>query len=259
MTKVLPGDFTGLSADYSKNRPNYSESVLNAIIGLHRTNLKNLVIADIGAGTGIWTRMLYDLGISRVKAVEPNSDMRRQGAFDNGNRDIVWSDGTAENTGLDSDTYDLVSMASSFHWANFELATKEFHRILKPQGRFVALWNPRFIEANPILVEIEEKLKILKPEISRVSSGRSGITETLTESLINSQFFDDVVYLEGRHKIVMSKERYIGAWRSVNDLQAQLGSDLFEEFMAFIEKKLLSIESIEATYLTRAWSARCTK
>ena len=259
MSKLLPGDFSGLSADYSKNRPNYSKSVLDSIIGLHHTNLSKLVIADIGAGTGIWTRMIYDLGVGRVDAVEPNKDMREQGSFDNDKRNIVWANGSAESTGLNSDTYDLVSMASSFHWANFESATKEFFRILKPQGRFVALWNPRFIEANPLLVEIEEKLKDLKPEISRISSGRSGITETLTQKLLDSQFFEDVIYLEGRHKILMSKERYIGAWRSVNDLQVQLGSDLFEEFISFIESKLLSIESIEATYLTRAWSARCTK
>ena len=259
MSKLSPGDFSGLSADYSKNRPNYSESVLNSLIGLQQTSLENLVIADIGAGTGIWTRMIYDLGVGRVDAVEPNTDMRQQGSIDNDKRNIVWSKGTAESTGLNSDTYDLVSMASSFHWANFESATKEFYRILKPQGRFVALWNPRFIEANPLLIEIEEKLKVLKPEIIRVSSGRSGITETLTQRLFESQFFEDVIYVEGRHEIVMSKERYIGAWRSVNDLQVQLGSDLFEEFISFIERKLLSAESIEATYLTRAWSARCTK
>jgi hypothetical protein len=46
-------------------------------------------------------------------------------------------------------------MASSFHWADFELATKEFSRVLRKGGRFCALWNPRLIEVNPMLVEIE--------------------------------------------------------------------------------------------------------
>jgi ubiquinone/menaquinone biosynthesis C-methylase UbiE len=43
---------------------------------------------------------------------------------------------------------DLVSMASSFHWADFDTACDEFHRILRSGGVFVALWNPRLIEVN---------------------------------------------------------------------------------------------------------------
>ena len=70
-------------------------------------------------------------------------------------------------------------MASSFHWADFDKACDEFHRILRPGGVFAALWNPRLIEANPLLVEIEGEITQLKPDIKRVSSGRSGLTERL--------------------------------------------------------------------------------
>ena len=41
--------------------------------------------------------------------------------------------------------------------AFFDKATSEFSRVLKPDGCFVALWNPRLIEANPLLVEIERR------------------------------------------------------------------------------------------------------
>jgi hypothetical protein len=47
------------------------------------------------------------------------------------------------------------SMASSFHWADFDRARDEFHRILRSGRVFVASWYPRFIEANPLLVEID--------------------------------------------------------------------------------------------------------
>jgi SAM-dependent methyltransferase len=149
-------------------------------------------------------------------------------------------------------------MASSFHWANFETATAEFHRVLRPGGRFTALWNPRLIEANPLLVEIEAHLDKLRPNIKRVSSGRSGITENLSEQLWSSPHFDDVVYLEGRHVIEMTPDRYLGAWRSVNDLRVQLGPEKFGDFLTFVEHRIESLRNIEATYLTRAWSA-CRK
>ena len=124
------------------------------------------------------------------------------------------------------------------------------------EGIFCALWNPRLIEINPLLVEIEDYLNKLKPTIKRVSSGRSGITKTLTEDLNNSELFEDVIYIEGRHSINMSKERYLGAWKSVNDLQVQLGRSKFTDFLNFVEQKINKLEYIEATYLTRAWSVK---
>jgi ubiquinone/menaquinone biosynthesis C-methylase UbiE len=250
------GDFTGLAKDYSQHRPDYCMSVLNALLGLLDKPAVDVDFVDLGAGTGIWTRMVFGKGVKTATAVEPNNDMRTIGVDDNVGTTIRWMAGDAEKTGLENASCDWLTMASSFHWANFDLATHEFQRVLRPRGRFTALWNPRLIEENPLLVEIEAHLDELRPNIKRVSSGRSGITETLTEQLWASPCFEDVVYLEGRHVIKMTPERYIGAWRSVNDLRVQLGPEKFKAFLSFVEQRTLGLEIIEATYLTRAWSAR---
>ncbi len=43
---------------------------------------------------------------------------------------------------------DLVSCAQSFHWfANLQ-SLKEIHRILKPQGHLLLIWNQRDISVN---------------------------------------------------------------------------------------------------------------
>ncbi|MEK9572618.1 MAG: class I SAM-dependent methyltransferase [Paracoccaceae bacterium] len=249
------GDFTGLAKDYSDNRPDYCPSVLKALLCLMSKPASDVDFVDVGAGTGIWTRMVFDAGVKSVTAVEPNDDMRANGIADTQKTSIRWMAGSAEETGLSDGSADWLSMASSFHWADFEKATKEFHRVLRPGGRFTALWNPRLIEVNPLLVEIERYLDTLRPNIKRVSSGRSGITETLTEQLWASHHFEDVVYLEGRHVIKMTAERYLGAWRSVNDLRVQLGPDKFKSFLDFVEKRISGLKVIEATYMTRAWSA----
>lgn len=260
MTKpMVAGDFSGLARNYTLYRPDYSSSIVNAIKGLHQKPMSELDIADVGAGTGIWTNMLASRIPKSIIAIEPNDDMREEGERFTEDKNVEWRKGSAEETTLEDEQVDWLSMASSFHWAKFDTATKEFHRVLKPGGIFTAVWNPRLIEANPLLVEIEAHLAELKSDIKRVSSGRSGITETLTEQLEQSPYFEDVVYMEGKHVINMTQERYIGAWRSVNDLQVQLGSEKFNQFLAFVEKKIASTELIEATYLTRAWSARVTK
>jgi ubiquinone/menaquinone biosynthesis C-methylase UbiE len=250
------GDFTGLAGDYAKFRPGYAPQVTTAILGFVGRDAAVIDAADIGAGTGIWTRILAAHGLHSVVAVEPNDDMRGQGIETSRGTDIAWFKGSAEATGLPDGSTDLVSMASSFHWADFDKACNEFHRILRPGGLFVALWNPRFIEANPLLVEIEAQITRLKPGIRRVSSGRSGITEQLTDMLSVKSQFTEVLYLEGRHSVHQTREQYIGAWRSVNDLQVQLGPELFRKFLDFVEKRLAGLASIETTYLTRAWAAR---
>lgn len=250
------GDFTGLAGDYAKYRPGYAPQVASAILSYVGRDVANIDAADVGAGTGIWTRILAARGLRSIVAVEPNDDMRAQGIETSRGTDVIWRKGSAEATGLPSGSVDLVTMASSFHWADFDKACDEFQRILRAGGAFVALWNPRLIEANPVLVEIEAHITHLKPDVHRVSSGRSGITERLTDLLSARPQFTEVLYLEGRHSVQQTPEQYIGAWRSVNDLQVQLGPELFRSFLEFAEKRIAGLPAIETTYLTRAWAAR---
>lgn len=250
------GDFTGLADDYAQYRPDYSPSVLKALLGLLGKPAAEVDFVDVGAGTGIWSRMVAAMGVNSAIAVEPNDAMRVKGIAGNAGMKIEWLSGRAEQTGLQALSADWLTMASSFHWADYDAAIQEFARVLRPGGYFTALWNPRLVEVNPLLAEIEDHIKTLAPNLKRTSSGRSGITESLTTRLHATSCFDDVVYVEGRHVIGMSPERYLGAWRSVNDLRVQLGPDKFEAFLGFVEHRIAGLDSIEATYLTRAWSAR---
>ncbi len=200
--------------------------------------------------------MLADRGIS-MNAVEPNDAMRNEGM--NFAKNVTWSKGSAEETGLSDNTYDFVSMASSFHWADYEVAMKEFQRILKPGGYFIALWNPRKIENNPLLVDIENKLYSYKPDMQRKSSGNSAFCNELFAKLKNSSMVEDVIYLEGEHIEKQSRETYLGLWRSVNDIQVQIGSENFEDFINYICTKINENDVIEAHYKTRAWVAKIRK
>lgn len=250
------GDFTGLAGDYARFRPGYAPQVATAMLAFLGRDTAKIDAADVGAGTGIWTRILAARGLHSVVAVEPNDDMRGQGIETSRGTGVEWRKGSAEATGLADASVDLVSMASSFHWAEFDKACEEFHRILRPRGLFAALWNPRFIEANPLLVEIEAQITKLKPDVRRVSSGRSGLTERLTDLLSAKAQFTDVLYLEGRHTMSQTPAQYLGAWRSVNDLQVQLGPDLFTQFLDYVGQRTAKLNVIETTYLTRAWLAR---
>lgn len=253
---IKHGNFDSLAGDYAQYRPGYAPSIVPAVLSLVGRPPSELDAADIGAGTGIWTRMLAAQNLHSITAVEPSDEMRRQGLLTSQKQNIAWRAGSAEETGLSSNAFDLVTMASSFHWPDFDKACAEFQRILRPGGRFVALWNPRMIELNPLLVEIEQEITRLNPSVKRVSSGRSGLTDRLTDMLWAKPGFGDVVYLEARHVSSQSAEQYVGAWRSVNDLRVQLGPDLFNRFLDFVQRKTAGLAEIRTTYLTRAWAVR---
>lgn len=250
MTAMKYGDFSALAEDYAKYRPAYAPLVCEAIIGLLPPRPQ---AADVGAGTGIWSQMLHERGC-RVEAVEPNQAMREAGSAQR--PDLRWVAGSAENTSLPSGQYDLVSMASSFHWADFDQAVAEFHRLLKPGRYFAALWNTRVIEGHPLLEDIEGKIYELAPNLKRVSSGRSEFAEGLSRRLENCGRFSEVIYLEGWHVEQQSPQRYLGLWKSVNDIQVQLGQEKFQQFLDYIQLKTKDLDHIDARYKTRCWLAR---
>lgn len=250
------GDFSTLAENYSKYRPHYSDTVLDEILAILARPEAELDAADIGAGTGIWSRMLAGRELRSVTAVEPNPEMRARGTEDSADLDIRWQAGSGEATGLETGSIDLLTAASCFHWFDFEKATTEIHRVLRASGCFVALWNPRDLDANPQLKEIEDELFRIAPDIKRVSSGSSSFVSSLMERLAAAPEFQSVVGLEGRHVQRFTLPQYLGVWRSVNDVQVQAGPERFARFLEHLERELPRLSAIDVTYRTRAWVAR---
>jgi ubiquinone/menaquinone biosynthesis C-methylase UbiE len=245
------GDFSHLAGDYALTRPGYSSEVLSKVFV--QADLQSLTFADVGAGTGIFTRQVRDFGLTKVFGVEPNSEMRTQGINHIENRDIVWIDGSAESTKLDNFSIDVLSMASSFHWANTSEALSEFRRVIKPGGKFLALWNPRKISGSNIDFEVENVLKTLIPKYVRKSSGYSPFCENLLKTLNSSKIFAHVEYVEFEASRIISSDNYLKLWKSVNDVQVQLGELTFNKFMTQVASLLNNVDHVEVSNVTRAW------
>jgi SAM-dependent methyltransferase len=96
-------------------------------------------VADVGAGTGISSRLLADRGV-KVLAIEPNPAMREAAAA---HPRVEWREGTGEATGLPAASVDLVLVAQAFHWFRQREAIRELHRVLRPGGRLTLMWNHR--------------------------------------------------------------------------------------------------------------------
>jgi ubiquinone/menaquinone biosynthesis C-methylase UbiE len=180
MTPAIPFDteptkrFTNRAANYAAYRPKYPAAVLEfmrAELGLNTSS----VVADVGAGTGIWTEMLLRSGCRIVFAVEPNDAMRAEAESSLGRFPNFESvTGTAEATTLAAASVDFATAAQAFHWFDASAARVEFARILKPGGWTVLLWNMRRIETTPFLRELERILRTYGTDYERVAADNPG-------------------------------------------------------------------------------------
>ncbi|WP_026664780.1 class I SAM-dependent methyltransferase [Butyrivibrio sp. FC2001] len=248
------GDFTEL-AKYYVDRPGYSKELLRYVSNRVMVEFgDDIVVADVGAGTGKLTSNLYEIGM-RGYAVEPNDAMRNEGIkIFSKIPEFLWKKGAAEATGLDEHSVNWLLMGSSFHWADATKASIEFKRVLKANGYFTAIWNPRDVQRNELFVDIEEMIHRIVPELKRVSSGASVTTEIIKNKLGGN--FKNIVFMEAEHEEIMSKERYINIWRSVNDIQSQAGPERFEMILNNIDKMLTGMKEIAVPYKSRAWTAQ---
>ncbi|HOV69664.1 MAG TPA: methyltransferase domain-containing protein, partial [Clostridia bacterium] len=100
------------------------------------------VIADIGAGTGKLTKLLIEQG-AICYAVEPNDAMRRLAERELKGLPVHLIAASAEETTLEDNSVDLITVAQAFHWFDHAACRREFARILRNGGRVVLIWNKR--------------------------------------------------------------------------------------------------------------------
>lgn len=196
--------FSDRATDYAKYRPSYPEEAIATLLeGLG--NPSKLVAADMGAGTGISSRLLAQRGV-QVIAIEPNAAMREAALP---HPLVEFRDGTAQATNLPDASVDLVTCFQAFHWFDPEPTLVEFDRILKRLGRLAVVWNDRdkddeFTQNYTRLVQIASNNH---PAESRLTS---------VEPLLFSPLFPDVCCHTFSYRQELDLEGLIGRAMSVS-------------------------------------------
>ena len=149
--------FSSRVENYARYRPSYPPGVIQLLkdqCGLTAAS----VVADIASGTGIFTRLLLEVG-SQVFGVEPNPEMRKAGEqFLATYPRFTSVAGTAESTTLPPHSVDIATAAQAAHWFDLPRARREFARILEPDGWTVLVWNERSVDSTPFLRDYEQLL-----------------------------------------------------------------------------------------------------
>ncbi|HET9171791.1 MAG TPA: class I SAM-dependent methyltransferase [Actinospica sp.] len=125
------------AADYERVRPSYPTRAL-AVLADALDLKAGQRVADLGAGTGKFTRLLALTG-AKVVAVEPVPAMRER--LTEILPQVQCVAGIAEATGLPEAAVDAVVAAQAWHWFDGPAALTEIERITGPGGRLGLVWN----------------------------------------------------------------------------------------------------------------------
>lgn len=203
--------FTGVSEIYAKFRPTYPKALIQYLcseIGLNNDS----VVADIGSGTGILTRLLLSIG-AKVYAVEPNEDMRKAAEIANCTfTNFISIDAPAENTTLTEQSIDYITAAQSFHWFDQACFRKECQRILKPDGKVIMIWNRRD-ETSGLVQTIDSISNKYCPQFSGSARGMRGAKTKDAYQDFFKKKYDTQIF---PNDIVFDKERFIGLHQSAS-------------------------------------------
>ncbi|MEV3947253.1 class I SAM-dependent methyltransferase [Streptomyces halstedii] len=130
--------FDRAAAAYAANRPGYPPALFDTIEELSGRPLKGARTVDVGAGTGIATRLLQ-AGGALVTAVEPGPGMAAELRRALPSVPVVRGDGN--RLPLATASADLLTYAQSWHWTDPALSLAEAVRVLRPGGALALWWN----------------------------------------------------------------------------------------------------------------------
>ncbi|MEV7126803.1 methyltransferase domain-containing protein [Streptomyces sp. NPDC093260] len=130
--------FNSAAVQYEASRPSYPSALFDAVEESLGRSLVGLRVADVGAGTGIATRLLRERGAD-VIAVEPGDAMAVEFRRVLPDVPVVRGDGNA--LPLADSSHGLVTYAQSWQWTDTSRSVPEALRVLCPDGALAIWWN----------------------------------------------------------------------------------------------------------------------
>jgi SAM-dependent methyltransferase len=190
--------FSNRVADYIRYRPGYPPAIID-VFRYDCALTPDSVVADVGSGTGILTKLLLGNG-NVVYGVEPNAEMREAGEnFLQQYSRFKSVEGSAEATTLPTASVDLIVAGQAFHWFDRSAARREFARILKPGGWVALIWNEREVTATPFMSEYEQLIERHGTDYSAVHhkySEQAGIDEFFAPSKVAMREFENQQHID---------------------------------------------------------------
>ncbi|MFA1624901.1 class I SAM-dependent methyltransferase [Rhizobium mongolense] len=219
-------DYLGTVADlYEQNRPRYPPDVVTTILLSLQEDPIDATIADVGCGTGIFTRQLarHVEHSCRVVGVEPNTSMREQARVATAaGSGIEYKAGTAEHMPFHDGECLVITAATAASWFDRPRFYHEVVRVIRPNGVLALVQNRRAFWASESLAALESLLEEATPSYRRgthydPAGGFRGVD--YASELAASPEFGPVIGRTWEWKQKMSASQFIGLCLSLSVAQ----------------------------------------
>ncbi len=237
----LAASFEQDSQAYADHRPVYPIEVVRWLAGDPPRD-----VLDLGAGTGSLTAAMTSLG-HRVVAAEPSGSMVDELAAAASSGPVVQC--RAERLPFVAGSFDVVTVATAFHWFDAAAALPQIASALRANGRLGLVWNTRE-EQHGWPRELGDLLRGAQPDGLNGDWGAGSVTR-----VEESAYFGVLEHVEFHFDQRLDRQGLVGlvASRSyVIDLPKSRRLGLLEDV-----GELFDQAAGEAGYLDLAYRAEC--
>ncbi|KGO84980.1 SAM-dependent methyltransferase [Flavobacterium rivuli WB 3.3-2 = DSM 21788] len=137
----MKDNFSTQAKAYAQYRPYYPPEMISYIVSLvpHKDTALDVATGNgqVAAALAPYFKEVYGTDISAKQL---------QNAIPAPN--LIYKEGSAEDTGFNNEQFNLVTVAQAIHWFKFDAFYAEVKRILKPDGIFVVMGYGLF-STNP--------------------------------------------------------------------------------------------------------------
>ena len=248
-------------AGYHAARPAYPDWVYEVLC--ERCGLRpNAPTFEIGAGTGIATRRLLELGANPLIAIEPDNRLADFLFQTNQVPALTVIRSSFEDAVLPAAGFDLGFSATAFHWLDEEIALMKVAELLRPGGWWAAVWNVFGDPGRPDPFHEATKLLLAGP------MGPSGDDRNIPfaldkaarlAALEQTNVFENIEYRASEWSLVLDPDRVVNLYATYSNINirpdretvlAELGRIARDEFHGRVTRNMTT-----SLYIARRRSA----
>jgi len=223
---------------YDQTRPKYPAQLISQVVELAQLSPSSRIL-EIGCGPATATVSFAELGFSML-CLEPNPDF-----YDLAQKNCQpFPNVEIQNTAFEewmpeSQKFDAVIAASSFHWISPEIGYPKVAEILKKDGHLILLWNKELQPDDEVRRSLSEIYLAHAPHLNRYEDFQTQlqILKVLGETVIDSGRFQNHLSGHIECELTYTTAQYLMLLQTYSPylkLDPQVRLILFEQLKTFI-------------------------